>query len=66
MTLGWLISTVVVVILGNVFAIFIATLNKKVVKDSQGKIDFKKTDIYFQWTRWDNINIVVAGYTYLC
>ncbi|MFD2657737.1 hypothetical protein [Gracilibacillus thailandensis] len=66
MQLGWLISLIVALILGNVFAIIIATLNKKVVKDHQKKVDFKKSDIYFYWTRWDYVTIICAAYAFIC
>ncbi|MGP4041874.1 hypothetical protein ACTWP4_18530 [Gracilibacillus sp. D59] len=66
MQLGFMISTIFSVVLGSVFAIIIATLNKKVVKDRQKKIDFKKSDIYFYWTRWDYVTIICAAYAFIC
>jgi len=66
MALGWLISTVVAGILGTTFALLIATMNKKVVKNHKGDIDFSKSDIYFHWTRWDYTIILAAVYTFLC
>ncbi|MCF3943784.1 hypothetical protein [Oceanobacillus alkalisoli] len=66
MALGWLISSVVAAILGAIFVIIIATMNKKVVRNRLGNIDFKKSDIYFQWTRWDYVIIIAASYTFLC
>ncbi|MBU8915846.1 hypothetical protein BGM25_07370 [Bacillus sp. FJAT-29953] len=51
MALGWLIGRIAAAILGTTFAILIATMNKKVVRDYKGNIDFKKSDIYFYWTR---------------
>jgi hypothetical protein len=66
MALGWLISTIVVAILGSTFAFLIATMNKKVVRDSKGDIDFSKSDLYFHWTRWDYTIILAAVYTFLC
>lgn len=66
MALGWLISSVVAAVLGTVFVIIIATMNKKVVRNKLGNIDFKKSDIYFQWTRWDYVIIIAAAYTFLC
>ncbi|SHM44463.1 hypothetical protein [Gracilibacillus kekensis] len=66
MQLGWLISTITAISLGTGFAIIIATLHKKVVKDRLGKVDFKKTDIYFYWTRWDYITIICAAYAFIC
>ncbi|WP_156856528.1 hypothetical protein [Oceanobacillus sp. AG] len=65
MALGWLISSVVAAVLGTVFVIIIATMNKKVVRNKLGNIDFKKSDIYFQWTRWDYVIIIAAAYTFL-
>ncbi|MEJ8764888.1 hypothetical protein WKU33_03290 [Oceanobacillus sp. HCA-5259] len=41
-------------------------MNKKVVRNKLGNIDFKKSDIYFQWTRWDYVIIIAAAYTFLC
>lgn len=66
MALGWLISTVVAGLLGTTFALLIATMNKKVVKNHKGDIDFSKSDIYFHWTRWDYTIILAAVYTFLC
>ncbi|MGM8216437.1 hypothetical protein ACLIA0_12780 [Bacillaceae bacterium W0354] len=66
MILGWMISTVVAAVLGTVFVLFISTMNKKVVRDYKGDIDFSKSDLYFQWTRWDYTIIVAAVYTFLC
>ncbi|MFC4401750.1 hypothetical protein [Gracilibacillus xinjiangensis] len=66
MQLGWLIGLVVAVVLGNIFAMIIATLNKKVVKDQHGKINFKKSNVYFYWTRWDYVTIICAAYTFIC
>ncbi|WP_068676732.1 hypothetical protein [Oceanobacillus sp. Castelsardo] len=66
MALGWIISTIVAAMLGTTFATLIATMNKKVVRDKRGDIDFSKSDIYFQWTRWDYTIIVAAVYTFLC
>lgn len=66
MELGWLVSTIGGVILGTTFAVLISTMNKKVVRDKMGNIDFSKSDIYFQWTRWDYTIIVAAVYTFLC
>lgn len=66
MALGWLVSTIAGVILGTVFAVLISTMNKKVVRDKMGNIDFRKSDIYFHWTRWDYTIILAAVYTFLC
>ncbi|MFD2212456.1 MULTISPECIES: hypothetical protein [Metabacillus] len=66
MALGWLISTIVAGLLGTTFALLIATMNKKVVKNHKGDIDFSKSDIYFHWTRWDYTIILAAAYTFLC
>ncbi|MGN7175849.1 hypothetical protein BK139_07455 [Paenibacillus sp. FSL R5-0490] len=64
--IGWIISGIFSIVVGMTFAMIIATLNKKVVRDKWGKIDFKKTDIYFYWTRWDTIMVISAVYTFLC
>lgn len=66
MALGWLMGLVVSGILGTTFVLLIATMNKKVVRDNKGDIDFKKSDIYFYWTRWDYTIIAAAVYTFLC
>ncbi|KAB8126201.1 hypothetical protein F9U64_20360 [Gracilibacillus oryzae] len=66
MELGWLISLIVAIVVGNLFAIIIATLNKKVVKDNKRKINFKKSDIYFYWNRWDYVTILCAVYAFIC
>jgi hypothetical protein len=66
MGLGWLIGIIVAVLLGTTFAMLIATMNKKVVKNQKGDIDFSKSDIYFHWTRWDYTIILAAVYTFLC
>lgn len=66
MELGWMISTIVVAILGTLFAVIIGTMNKRVVRDAKGDIDFSKSNLYFQWTRWDYTIIVAAIYTFLC
>lgn len=66
MALGWLISTVVAAILGTIFVLLIATMNKKVIRDTRGNIDFNKSDIYFHWTRWDYVIIAAAVYTFFC
>ncbi|WP_186576741.1 hypothetical protein [Aquibacillus kalidii] len=63
---GWVISSIVVAILGTVFGMSIGSLNKQVVKDRYGKINFKKTDIYFKWTRWDHVIVIISIYTFLC
>ncbi len=38
---GWVISSIVVAVLGSVFVGVIAPMEKKVVRDKWGKIDFK-------------------------
>jgi len=64
--IGWIVSSVVVAVLGSVFAIVIGSLNKKVVRDHKGDIDFTKSNIYFYWSRWDTIITIAAVYTFLC
>ncbi len=66
MPAGWLIGLIVAIVLGNVFAFVIASLNRKVVKNKKGKIDFKQSDIYFYWTRWDYVTIICALYAFTC
>ena len=61
MELGWMISTIVVALLGSLFAVIIGT-----IRDAKGEIDFSKSDLYFQWTRWDYTIIIAAIYTFLC
>lgn len=63
---GWVISSIVGAVLGTIFAIIIGSLNKKVVRDRFGKIDFKKSNIYFHWTRWDTIMVISSAYTMIC
>jgi hypothetical protein len=43
---GWVVSTVFGGVVGIVFVICVVSLNKKVVRDRWGNIDFKKSDIY--------------------
>lgn len=64
-SIGWIISSVIVAIISIVFSVVIVSLQKKVVKKPNGKIDFTKTDIYFRWTRWDTVNIICAGYSFI-
>ncbi|MEH7237614.1 hypothetical protein [Bacillus sp. JJ1562] len=64
--IGWVVSSVVVAILGSVFAIVIGSMNKMVVRDHKGGIDFTKSNIYFYWSRWDTIITISAVYTFLC
>lgn len=59
------VNTIAGVILGTAFAVLISTM-KKGVRNKMGNIDFSKSDIYFQWTRWDYTIIVAAVYTFLC
>jgi len=66
MAWGWVISSIVATVLGATFAALIMTMNKKVVKDRKGDIDFSKSDIYFHWTRWDYVIILSAIYSFLC
>lgn len=63
---GWVISSIVGGIIGTIFGVSIASLNKKVVRDRWGNIDFKKTDLYFYWTRWDTITVISAIYSFCC
>ena len=63
---GMIVSSIVVAILGSVFAVVIGSMNKKVVRDKKGDIDFTKTNIYFYWSRWDTIITIAAVYTFLC
>lgn len=62
---GWVISSIVAGVIGTLFVLVIVPMNKKVFRDKWGKIDFKKTDIYFRWTRWDTIIVLSAVYTFL-
>lgn len=62
---GWVASSIVAGVLGSIFVVIIAPMNKKVVRDKWGRIDFSKTDIYFYWTRWDTIILIAAIYTIL-
>ncbi|WP_102028801.1 hypothetical protein [Salirhabdus sp. Marseille-P4669] len=64
--IGWIISTIFAAVLGTVFAVIIGTMNKKVVRNSKGDIDFEKSSIYFYWTRWDTVMVIAAVYTFLC
>lgn len=66
MGIGWIISVIVASVIGTTFMILIVSLNKKVVRNHRGDIDFKKSDIYFYWTRWDTIMVISAVYTFLC
>ena len=66
MALGWIIGTIAAAILGTTFAILVMTMNKKVVRNTRGDIDFSKSDIYFYWTRWDYVIILAAVYSFLC
>lgn len=63
---GWVISSIAAAVLGTVFAVLIGTMNKKVVRDKWGNIDFKKSDLYFYWTRWDYVIVISAFYSFLC
>ncbi|RFB14888.1 hypothetical protein DZB84_15775 [Bacillus sp. HNG] len=63
---GMVVSSIVVAILGTIFAMVIGSMNKKVVRDHNGKIDFTKSNIYFYWSRWDTIITIAAVYTFLC
>ncbi|RST77755.1 hypothetical protein D4T97_003510 [Siminovitchia acidinfaciens] len=62
---GWVISSIVAGVLGSISVAIVAPMNRKVVRDKWGKIDFTKTDFYFYWTRWDTIILVAAIYTFL-
>ncbi|MEK3887915.1 hypothetical protein [Bacillus sp. FSL K6-3431] len=62
--IGWVISSIVAGVVGFIFALVIVPMNKKVIRDQWGKIDFTKTDIYFRWTRWDTIIVFSAVYTF--
>ncbi|MET3697088.1 hypothetical protein SAMN05877753_101334 [Bacillus oleivorans] len=63
---GWIVGSAVTVILSVTFSILIVSLQKRVMKKPNGQIDFKKTDIYFIWTRWDTVNIICALYAFIC
>jgi len=63
---GWVISSIVAAMFGSISSIIIAPLNKKVVRDVYGKVDFTKTNLYFFWTRWDYVMIITAIYSFLC
>jgi hypothetical protein len=63
---GWVAGSIMAALLGTVFALLIATMNKKVARDSMGRIDFRKSDIYFFWTRWDFVIIICAVYSFAC
>lgn len=62
---GWVVSSIVAGVLGAISVGIIAPMNKKVVRDKWGKIDFTKTDIYFYWTRWDTVILIFGIYTFL-
>ncbi|CAM4141067.1 hypothetical protein [Lederbergia lenta] len=62
---GWIISSIVAGVIGSLFVLIIIPMNKKVIRDKWGKIDFTKTDIYFRWTRWDTIIVLCSIYTFL-
>lgn len=62
---GWIISSIVAGVIGTMFVLIIVPMNKKVFRDRWGRIDFKKTDLYFRWTRWDTIIVLSAVYTFL-
>lgn len=62
---GWVISSIVAGILGSISVVIVAPMNKKVVRDKWGRVDFTKTDFYFYWTRWDTIILIAAIYTFL-
>src|SRR5690606_41414983 len=57
---------IVAAVLSIVYVGVIASLNKKVVRDKMGNIDFKKSDVYFYWSRWDTIMVIAAIHTILC
>lgn len=62
---GWIVSSIVGGVVGTIFVLVIAPMNKKVIRDRWGKIDYSKTDIYFRWSRWDTIIVISALYTFL-
>lgn len=66
MGIGWIVSFIVAGVLGIIFFVLITSLDKKVVRNKLGDIDFKRSDIYFHWTRWDYVIIIAAIYTFLC
>ncbi len=62
---GWVVSSIVGAVVGSIFVMVIVPMNKKVVRDKWGNIDFAKSDIYLRWTRWDTIIVIGAIYTFL-
>lgn len=63
---GWIISSIVAAVVGAAYVATTATMNKKVVRNQLGEIDFTKSDLYFYWSRWDYALIFMAIYTFLC
>jgi hypothetical protein len=65
MAIGWIMGLIMAGVLGTIFAVLIATLQKHVHK-TNGRIDFQKTNLYFYWSRWDYVMIASSAYSFLC
>ncbi|MDP4549368.1 hypothetical protein Q9251_00570 [Alkalihalobacillus macyae] len=62
---GFLVGLIVAGVLGILFGVIIASLQKHVHKKN-GKIDFSKTNLYFYWSRWDYVMIASSAYSIIC
>lgn len=63
---GWVIGSIVAGVLGTLFVLITVSMNKMVHRDRIGKIDFRKSDVYFRWNRWDTVMVLAAAYTFFC
>ncbi|MFJ7736983.1 group-specific protein [Lysinibacillus sp. NPDC097287] len=66
LSIGWIVSIIVVGIWSIIIMAIMFPMNKKYVVKENGKINYKKTTIYLRWNVFDTLTLVLAIYTILC
>jgi len=66
MDTGWIVSLVVVGIMIILILAVVIPMERKYVVRENGKINYKKTNIYLRWNVFDTVTVILSIYAVLC
>lgn len=63
---GFIISMIVMFILIILILAIMIPYDRKYIVRENGKINYKKTNVYLRWNTFDTLTIILAIYTIIC
>lgn len=66
MDIGWIISLVVAGVMIVLILAIAITMERKYVIRENGKINYKRTNIYLRWNMFDTMSLILGIYTIIC